>query len=432
MPEPERAQRQLKAELLLESQKVLGLDALTPGDGDLVFGLDFLVDGAKKYELPYVSANLARPDDTLVFPATRVVEVGSMTLGITGAMGSELGVTGARVLDPIPAVTAAVAELRSKNVDLVIVLSHLGSRSDKDLAKAVPGIDVVFGGHDRKHMESPTVVGQTAIFQAGSRGKYVGQVTFELAEGGSGWSDPEGRAKALRQQSNLKRQIERYTQQLEEAKDDKSRERLTRVLGFAEKRFNEIVIPDEGATKAHKIDATKIPMGKGLADEPVMRKLVDATLDSMGPEITSDPHGDHSTGRNPDRPTKRDWAPWAGAKQCRSCHEAEYDDWKQTPHGGAYAGLVKERRHMDLQCWSCHVTGANQKGGPTGPKDVGPMRNVQCESCHGPGLAHVKEPVKDTIIRSPSEAQCLTCHTEEQTEGQFVLDEYLPRVDHKD
>ena len=430
MPEPEKAQRALKAELLLAAQAQLGLDALTPGDGDLAFGLDFLVDGAQKHGLPYLSANLARLDDTLVFPATKVVEHGSLTIGLTGVMGSDLGVTGVKVLDPLPALKGAVAELRAQDVDLVVVLSHLGSRGDTDLAKQVPGVDIVFGGHDRKHMEAPTVVGQTAIFQAGSRGKHVGHATFHLVEGGTGWSDPEGRARALRQQSSLQRQVERYKEQQAAAEDDKSRERLSRVLGFAEKRLAELVIPEEGSGKAHRIESTKIPMGKALADEPAMRKLVDATLDAMGPEVTTDPHGKHDS--TAAHGPKRDWAPWAGARQCRSCHEAQYDDWAKTGHAAAYAGLVKERRHMDLQCWSCHVTGAGQPGGPTGPKDVGPLRNVQCEACHGPGQSHASKPEQGTIIRTPTEAQCLACHTEEQTEGRFVLSEYLPKVDHRD
>jgi hypothetical protein len=36
------------------------------------------------------------------------------------------------------------------------------------------------------------------------------------------------------------------------------------------------------------------------------------------------------------------------------------------------------------------------------------------------------------MVKSPSEAVCVTCHTMEQTEGRFVYDTYLPKVDHKD
>jgi DnaJ-class molecular chaperone len=93
--------------------------------------------------------------------------------------------------------------------------------------------------------------------------------------------------------------------------------------------------------------------------------------------------------------------------------------------------LVKERRHFDLDCWSCHVTGANLKGGPSGPYDVGPMRNVQCESCHGAGRQHVADPKVD-MVRVPSEEHCKSCHSDEQTEGRFEYNSYLPRVDHVD
>jgi len=424
VPDVERDQRRLKAGLLLAAQKKLGLDALTPGDGDLAFGLDFLVDGVAKNSLPYVSANLARPDGGLVFPATLVVERSGLKVGITGAIGADFAVPDATILPPEPAVAKAVASLRSQGVDLVILLSHLGLKGDKAMATAVPGIDAIFGGHDRRHQETPAVVAKTAIFQAGSRAKYVGRATLTLVPGAEGWSDEKGRAAAVKQKERTEAQVKRYAQELADATDDATKKRLERVLTFARRRVAELVVPEEVSGPTNRIEATKIPMGASLADEEAMKVLVDATLEKLGPEA--------STAHRPVHGKVKPLAgPYVGAQACRTCHAREYADWSGSDHARAYAALIRVKRQFDQQCWSCHVTGAGQKGGPQGPNAVGALRNVQCEACHGPGKAHVVRPVAGTIERAPEEPLCLTCHTEEQTEGRFSFRDYLPKIDHR-
>ncbi len=407
----------------------MGLDALNPGDGDLAFGLAFLVEGAAEHKLPYVSANLTDKGGKLVFPATRVVQRGGLKVGITGAIGEEFSPTDADILPATAAVTQAVAALRAQNVDLVILLSHLGLDGDKAIAAAVPGIDAIFGGHDRRHMESPTIVGGTAIFQAGSRAKYVGQATLVLVPGAKGWADPKGRDAAIRQRERTQAQVLRYEQQLAEAPDEATKKRLERVLTFARKRVEDMVVPEEVTGPTNRVEATKIPMGASLEDEPKMKALVDATLESMGPQLGDDGHG-HAPGDH-GKQALINTGPWVTSRQCRACHPAQYKDWTGSKHAHAYATLMKEKRHFDHQCWSCHSTGAGKPGGPQTPTEVGPLRNVQCESCHGPGQDHLAKPGKGNIVRTPNEAVCMECHTEEQTEGRFVFEDYLPKIDHQ-
>ncbi len=127
VPAKEKAQRQIKAELLLDGVALLGVDALGPGDGELAFGLDFLVSEATRRGLPYVSANLASRDGSLVFPASRVVTRGELKIGVTSVLSDQLHVAGGRVLPAQSSLNSAVAKLRAdEQVDLVVVLSHLG------------------------------------------------------------------------------------------------------------------------------------------------------------------------------------------------------------------------------------------------------------------------------------------------------------------
>ncbi|MBV8074320.1 MAG: metallophosphoesterase [Candidatus Eremiobacteraeota bacterium] len=57
--------------------------------------------------------------------------------------------------------------------ETLIVLSHLGLRADRALARSVPRIDLILGGHSHDTLEQPEVVGETPIVHAGPYGRYV-------------------------------------------------------------------------------------------------------------------------------------------------------------------------------------------------------------------------------------------------------------------
>ncbi|HCP47083.1 MAG TPA: hypothetical protein DIU15_13640 [Deltaproteobacteria bacterium] len=449
--EPEEAQRKLKAELLLDGSALLDMTALGVGDGELAFGVDFLVREVQQRKLPYVSANLANEQGKLLFPAFRVVESSGLRIGITSVLSDKFSFPDAQVLPVSQSLRDALAVLKDKEkVELVVLLSHLGLPEDKALAKQFPSIDLIFGGHSRSHQEEPLLVGTTAIMQAGSRGKHLGEVTIELREGAVGWFDPEAGERSARQRKRFELQLKRFEQQLENmAPDDaQGRARLERVRGFTEKKLADLAVVPEQVGISNLLRSRKVAMDRKIADHAPMQALVDAALEKMGPDAHSSSghdhhghdhhghahhdHGVHGAGRpHAAKKTTREYGDFVGAKICMACHRAIYDDWMTTRHAHAYGTLVADKRHFDLDCWSCHVTGAGKPGGPSGPYDVGTMRNVQCEACHGPGRKHIADPTAVDMVRNPGEAHCKSCHSDEQTDSRFVYEEYLPKVDHK-
>lgn len=48
-------------------------------------------------------------------------------------------------------------------VDVVVILSHLGLSTDRRLAEQITGIDVILGGHTHHVLEEPLVIGQTVL-----------------------------------------------------------------------------------------------------------------------------------------------------------------------------------------------------------------------------------------------------------------------------
>ncbi|MBM2814620.1 MAG: hypothetical protein HW421_1382 [Ignavibacteria bacterium] len=80
--------------------------------------------------------------------------------------------------------TAAVTELKSKNCDLIILLSHAGEFADTTLAASVPGIDLIIGGHEHKFLNPFKKIknsnGETAVFQSGAFYRELGDIKLTL------------------------------------------------------------------------------------------------------------------------------------------------------------------------------------------------------------------------------------------------------------
>mgnify|MGYP001953850731 CR=1 FL=1 len=76
--------------------------------------------------------------------------------------------------------------------DAVVLLSHNGMDVDLKLATRVSGLDAIFGGHTHDGMPQPVLVnnagGRTLVTNAGSNGKFLGVMDFEVSNGKvGGW-----------------------------------------------------------------------------------------------------------------------------------------------------------------------------------------------------------------------------------------------------
>ena len=64
-------------------------------------------------------------------------------------------------------------------VDLLVLVSHLGVEEDARLARETQGIDVILGGHTHTVMSEPLRVKDTAIVHAGARAENIGRFDIE-------------------------------------------------------------------------------------------------------------------------------------------------------------------------------------------------------------------------------------------------------------
>jgi 5'-nucleotidase/UDP-sugar diphosphatase len=128
-----------------------------------------------------------------------VVERGSIRFGIFGVLGKEAMIytngEATTFADPTESARDMVKALREKEkVDVVVALSHGGVVKGKDgrytegedvqLARDVPGIDVVISGHSHTELQEAIIVNdRTPVVQTGKESRNLGELVVTLDRG---------------------------------------------------------------------------------------------------------------------------------------------------------------------------------------------------------------------------------------------------------
>ena len=164
-------------------------DAVTLGNHEFDNGCSALAKRIKKADFPFLCANYVFHNKALakVVRPCMIIEKGGYKVGVFGltvdlkALIAPSTYKELQYLDPVEASKKMVQFLQSQNCDLIVCLSHLGVEKDQmndyQLAKEVPGIDIIIGGHSHYEMKEPTVMGSTRIYQMTNKGKCIGEIT---------------------------------------------------------------------------------------------------------------------------------------------------------------------------------------------------------------------------------------------------------------
>ncbi|QGQ97828.1 bifunctional metallophosphatase/5'-nucleotidase [Paenibacillus psychroresistens] len=160
-----------------------GYDLVTLGNNEgLTLSMDDLAEAYGKHaEFLVLCSNLFE-DTTKKHPSWlkpyHIMEKDGLQIGfiaVTAPYDEFYILLGWDVRDPFETTSYWVNHLREQ-VDVLIVLSHLGLTNDQRMAKEIAGIDLILGGHTHHLLEVPLLVEQTYLCATGKFGQYVGEV----------------------------------------------------------------------------------------------------------------------------------------------------------------------------------------------------------------------------------------------------------------
>ncbi len=167
-----------------------GYDAQGIGNREFHYVFPLLAARARRMRHPLVCTNLV---DTFGRPLPFVPDVSFERDGWKLRVFSLLvvqypagspweRVLGWRFRDPIE--TAREIAASTDDGTTLVVLSHLGLRADRELARAVPRLDLILGGHSHDTLAEPDVAQGVPIVHAGPYGAFVSRTVLVRGDAG--------------------------------------------------------------------------------------------------------------------------------------------------------------------------------------------------------------------------------------------------------
>lgn len=185
---------------IFEVLNMVGYDAGAVGNHEFDHGYAQIDRFREVANYPLLSSNAFAPHGDLIGDAPALIkELDGIRVAIVGLitdytpnMITPDGNENLSFAPPMYSIAAVVRAMRP-HVDLLIAVSHLGHEEEKELARTVPGIDLIVGGHSHTKVETPVRIGDTYVVQANYYGTHVGFLDMLVDTDEDRISDMNGR-----------------------------------------------------------------------------------------------------------------------------------------------------------------------------------------------------------------------------------------------
>ena len=283
-----------KGQDMVDACKLLGVDVMT-GHWEFTLGMERVKEIVEKDfagKVDFVAQNIKTLDfGDPVFKPYVIKQMNGVPVAIVGQAFPYTPIANPRYMVSEwefgiqdENMQKVVDEARAKGAQVVVVVSHNGMDVDLKMASRVRGIDAIMGGHTHDGMPVATVVknagGQTLVTNAGSNGKFLGVLDFDVKNG----KVADYRYKLLPVFANM-------------LPADKDMDTLiTKIRGPYEAKLAEQLAVTEG---------TLYRRGNfnGTGDQ----LIVDALMDVQGADIAFSPGFRWGTTLLPGQPITREW-----------------------------------------------------------------------------------------------------------------------------
>jgi len=172
----------------IEIMNYLAPDVVTLGNHELDYGLPHLLFLEKMANFPIVNANLyiTNYNKRLMQPY-KILNVDGFDILFTGIITNRVldSLKSDRLISSFISISEAAEEVgritnayKNDDIDLTILLTHIGFDSDQELAAMLDpewGVDLIIGGHSHTILDKPAEINNILITQAGTGTDYIGR-----------------------------------------------------------------------------------------------------------------------------------------------------------------------------------------------------------------------------------------------------------------
>jgi 5'-nucleotidase/UDP-sugar diphosphatase len=169
----------------IEILNLMEPDVFELGNHEFDYGIDNLKKDIETAQFPIICANLVyKKNKKLFVPPYIILNRGKLKIAFIGLITEGLDKLlkqseELEVLNAESTLTFYMKELDEES-DFQVLVSHMGIQKDKSIAKKIEGLELIIGGHSHTAIFKPFRINNTLICQAGSRGKYIGELKLFL------------------------------------------------------------------------------------------------------------------------------------------------------------------------------------------------------------------------------------------------------------
>jgi len=172
----------------IEIMNFLAPDVVALGNHEFDYGLPHLLFLEKMANFPIVNANLyVKNYHRRLMNPYKIIKKAGMDILFTGIITDKVidSISQDKLIGSFVSLEEASGEVgkicnayKNDDIDLTILLTHIGFDSDKELAALLKpewGVDIIIGGHSHTVLEKPEIVNNILITQAGTSTNQVGR-----------------------------------------------------------------------------------------------------------------------------------------------------------------------------------------------------------------------------------------------------------------
>lgn len=175
----------------IEIMNLLAPDVVTLGNHEVDYGLAHLLFLEKCAKFPIINANMfLTSNGTRLFHSHKIIEIDGMKIMFIGILTEDVleYTRNEKLISTLVGIKDAAEEVgricmayQTEDIDLTVLLTHIGYENDQKLAAQLDpdwGVDLIIGGHSHTLIDKPAVVAGIPIVQAAVGTDQIGR--FDL------------------------------------------------------------------------------------------------------------------------------------------------------------------------------------------------------------------------------------------------------------
>jgi 5'-nucleotidase/UDP-sugar diphosphatase len=180
----------------IEIMNYLSPDVVALGNHEFDYGLPHLLFLEKMANFPIVNANLyIKQYNKRLMQSHLILKKAGFDVLFTGIITEKVmdSLKQDELISSFVSLEEASKEIekicnayKNDDIDLTIILTHIGFDSDLELAKLInpgAGVDLIIGGHSHTILKEPAKVNNILVVQAGVGSDHIGRLDIEVDDG---------------------------------------------------------------------------------------------------------------------------------------------------------------------------------------------------------------------------------------------------------